>query len=46
MPINHKTTITKFDNKEWLNYKHDIVNGDAFSRSLGKILKIIIDDLV
>lgn len=44
IPNGYKTTITQFDDMEWLRYKQDIKNGDAFTVSLGKILKIINDE--
>ena len=44
IPHGYETTITKFDDLEWLHYKCDIENGDAFTVSLGKILRIINDN--
>lgn len=45
IPKNYNTPVTRFSNDEWTRYKHDIKEGDAFSISLGKILKIISEDI-
>lgn len=41
IPEGYKTTIAQFDDEKWQHYKYDTEKGDAFTVSIGKILKII-----
>lgn len=46
IPDGYATTVTLFSDTDWQHYRNDVIKGDAFSVSLGKILKIISDGSV